>query len=325
MTRAKITVVGAGHVGCTTAQHLALRDYADIVLLDIAEGLAKGKALDINHGAAIAGYGPEVTGTNRWADSAGSDVVVITASSPRLDGMRRFDLLAANARILAAVTRQALHASPDAILVVVSNPVDPLCSVVLDAAEIAPGRVVGMAGILDSARMRTFLAWELGVSARDVRGFVLGDHGDGMVPVLSRATAAGVPVTELLSQQQLEAIDHRTRHAGAEIIDHLRTGISFYAPSLGIAEIVDSILLDQKRVLPCSVHPSGQYGIAGISLGLPVTLGRRGVEEIHEPPLTPREFDGLQRSADTIRGFLQSLRDLEQPTSEPLALSGRSA
>jgi malate dehydrogenase len=308
MARRKVTVVGAGHVGATTAQRLAERDYADVVLVDIVEGLPQGKALDLNQAGPVVGYEPNVVGTNGYKETAGSDIVVITSGIARKPGMSRDDLLATNQRIVGDVARSALEHSPDAMFLIVTNPLDAMCHVALDETGIASEKVFGMAGVLDSARFRTFLAWELGVSVRDVTGFVMGGHGDTMVPVVSNTNIAGIPVTELLKQEQIEAIVQRTRDGGAEIVKHLKTGSAYYAPSAAAVEMVDSILLDQKRVLPCAALLSGQYGVDGLYLGVPVTLGKNGVEQIHEVELTADERKALDYSAQAVRELVDVLK-----------------
>jgi len=301
MARRKITVIGAGNVGATTAQRLAERDYADIALVDIVEGLPQGKALDLNQSGPVVGFEPHVVGTNGYEETAGSDVIVITSGVARKPGMSRDDLLTTNQRIVADVTKAAVEQSPDAFIVVVSNPLDAMCHIALDTSGFPSERVVGMAGILDSARFRTFLAWELGVSVRDITGFVMGGHGDTMVPVVSNTNVAGIPVTELLSRSQIDSIVQRTRDGGAEVVKHLKTGSAYYAPSAAAAEMVDAILLDQKRVLPCAAYLTGQYGVDGLYLGVPVTLGAGGVEQIHEVQLTDEEKSQLEHSANAVR------------------------
>lgn len=300
--RRKVTVVGAGNVGATTAQRLAERDYADVVLVDVVDGLAEGKALDMNESGPVVGYEATVTGaTNDYSATAGSDVIVITSGLARKPGMSRDDLLVKNAQIVGSVAKAAAEQSPDAIIVVVSNPLDAMCHVALDASGFPSERVVGMAGVLDSARFRTFLAWELGVSVRDVTGFVMGGHGDTMVPVVSNTNVSGIPVTDLLAQDRIDSIVQRTRDGGAEVVALLKTGSAYYAPSASAVEMVDSIILDQKRVLPCAAKLDGQYGVDGLYLGVPVTLGKDGVERIHEITISDDEQAQLQRSADAVR------------------------
>jgi malate dehydrogenase len=310
--RRKITVVGAGNVGATTAQRLAERDYADVVLVDIVEGMPQGKALDLNQAGPVVGYEPNIVGTNGYEETSGSDIVVITSGLPRKPGMSRDDLLAANRDIVGAVTREVAERSPDSIIICVTNPLDAVCHVTLDVSEFPRQRVVGMAGILDSARFRTFLAWELGVSARDVTGFVLGGHGDTMVPIVSYTNVAGVPVSQKIDPQRLEEIVQRTRDGGAEVVKLLKSGSAFYAPSAAVVEMVDSILYDQKRVLPCAALCQGEYGIDGLFVGVPVKLGKDGVEEIIEIELSEDEKADLHRSADAVRELVDAMAALER-------------
>ncbi|WP_119067682.1 malate dehydrogenase [Rubrobacter indicoceani] len=307
MARNKVTVVGAGNVGGTTAQRLAERNYTDVVLVDIVEGLPQGKALDILQSGPIYGYDSQVTGTNDYADTAGSDVVVITSGSPRKPGMSRDDLLETNQKIVGSVTRSIVEHSPDAIIVVVANPLDAMCHVALKDSGFPRERVVGMAGILDTARYRTFIAQEVGVSVREVNAIVLGGHGDTMVPLPSMATVGGVPITKLLPEDRVEAIVQRTRDGGAEIGGLLKTGSAFYAPSAASVEMVDSILLDQKRILPCAVHLEGEYGINDLFVGVPVKLGSKGVEEVVELELTDAEKSELKTSADAVQELVNVL------------------
>jgi len=310
--RRKITVVGAGNVGATTAQRLAERDYADVVLVDIVEDMPQGKALDLNQAGPVVGYEPRIVGTNGYDESSGSDIVVITSGLPRKPGMSRDDLLAANQEIVSGVTREVADRSPDAIIICVTNPLDAMCHVTLDTSEFPRQRVVGMAGILDSARFRTFLAWELGVSARDVTGFVLGGHGDTMVPITSYTNVAGVPVTQRIDPARLEEIVQRTRDGGAEVVKLLKSGSAFYAPAAAVAEMVDSIVHDQKRVLPCAALCQGEYGIDGLFVGVPVKLGKEGVEEIIEIDLSDAERADLHKSADAVRELVDAMAALER-------------
>ena len=308
--RTKITVVGAGNVGATTAQRLAERDYADVVIVDIVEGMPQGKALDINQSGPVVGYEPRLVGSNGYEESAGSEIVVITSGFPRQPGMSRDDLLAKNKEIVGEVSKQVAERSPDAIVIVVTNPLDAMCHVAYDALSFPRERVIGMAGVLDSARFRTFLAWELGVSGRDVTGFVLGGHGDSMVPVVSYSNLAGVPVDQLISDQRLEEIVQRTRDGGAEVVKLLQKGSAFYAPSAAVAEMIDSIVYDQKRVLPCAALCQGEYGFDGLFVGVPVRLGSGGVEEIVEIELNDAERQALSDSAGTVRELVQALATL---------------
>ena len=308
--RTKITVVGAGNVGATTAQRLAERDYADVVIVDIVEGMPQGKALDINQSGPVVGYEPSLVGSNGYEESAGSEIVVITSGFPRQPGMSRDDLLAKNKEIVGEVSKQVAERSPDAIVIVVTNPLDAMCHVAYDALSFPRERVIGKAGVLDSARFRTFLAWELGVSGRDVTGFVLGGHGDSMVPVVSYSNLAGVPVDQLISDQRLEEIVQRTRDGGAEVVKLLQKGSAFYAPSAAVAEMIDSIVYDQKRVLPCAALCQGEYGFDGLFVGVPVRLGSGGVEEIVEIELNDAERQALSDSAGTVRELVQALATL---------------
>src|SRR2546430_7878305 len=310
MSRRKITVVGAGNVGATCAQRLAERDYADVVLVDIVEGLPQGKALDLNQSGPVVGYEPNVTGTNGYEESAGSDIVVITSGSPRKPGMSRDDLLEVNKSIVETVSNEVKDRSPDAIVIVVTNPLDAMCHVAFDTTSFPRQRVLGMAGILDSARFRTFLAWELGVSARDVTGFVLGGHGDTMVPVVSYSNVAGVPIRQKISDGRIVEIVQRTRDGGAEVVKLLQKGSAFYAPAAAVAEMVDSIIHDQKRVLPCAALCQGEFGIEGLFVGVPVRLGKEGVEEIVEIDLESDEKDQLAKSADAGKELVDAMASL---------------
>ena len=308
--RTKITVVGAGNVGATTAQRLAERDYADVVLVDIVDGLPQGKALDLNQAGPVVGYEPTVTGTNTYDEASGSEIVVITSGLPRKPGMSRDDLLAANKKIVAEVTQEISQRAPDSIIIVVTNPLDAMCHVALDVSAFPRQRVVGMAGILDSARFRTFLAWELGMSARDVTGFVLGGHGDTMVPVTSYTNVAGIPIAQRIDPTRLQEIVQRTRDGGAEVVKLLKAGSAFYAPAAAVAEMIDSIILDQKRVLPCAAYCDGEYGIEGLFVGVPVKLGRGGVEQIVEIDLADEEKEALKSSAGAVRELVQAMASL---------------
>jgi len=298
--RRKVTVVGAGNVGATCAQVLAMRDYADVVLVDIKEGLPQGKALDINQMGAVLGYEPYVSGTNDYAETAGSDVVVITAGLPRSPGMSRDDLVTTNEKIVSQVTEQAIAASPDAILIVVSNPLDAMCHVAKNASGWPKERVFGMAGILDTARFSTFIAWETGASVKDVTAMVLGGHGDQMVSVVSATTVGGVPLRKLVSADRIEAMVARTAKGGGELVELLGTS-AWYAPGAAAAQMVDSIMLDEHRVLPCTAYLEGEYGIDGLYMGVPVKLGATGVEEIIELELSDDERQALNTSADAVR------------------------
>src|SRR3954467_5199394 len=308
--RNKVTVVGAGNVGATTAQRLAERDYADVVVVDIVEGMPQGKALDLNQSGPVIGYEANMVGTNGYEETAGSDIVVITSGFPRQPGMSRDDLLSKNKEIVGGVAKEVAERSPDAIVIVVTNPLDAMCHVALDVTQFPRQRVIGMAGVLDSARFRTFLAWELGVSVRDVTGFVLGGHGDTMVPVVSYTNVAGVPVTQKIDSGRLEEIVQRTRDGGAEVGKLLQKGSAFYAPSAGVAEMVDSIVLDQKRVLPCAALCQGEYGVDKLFVGVPVKLGVGGIEEIVDIDLSDEEKQELAKSAGAVKELVEAMESL---------------
>ena len=298
--RRKVTVVGAGNVGATCAQVLAARDYADVVLVDIKEGLPQGKALDINQMGAVLGYEPNVIGSNGYEASAGSDVVVITAGVPRTGDMSRDDLVSTNEKIVGQVTEAAAAQSPDSILIIVSNPLDAMCHVAKSVSGWPRQRVFGMAGILDTARFSTFIAWETGASVKDVTAMVLGGHGDQMVPVVSATTVGGIPLRKLVSEDAIQAMVERTAKGGGELVKLLGTS-AWYAPGAAAAQMVDSIMLDEKRVLPSTAHLEGEYGIEGLYMGVPVKLGRGGIEEIIELELSEDEQTMLNESADAVR------------------------
>ena len=298
--RPKVTVVGAGNVGATCAHVLAQRDYANVVLVDIKENLPQGKALDIDQMGAVLGYEPNVVGSNGYEETAGSHVVVITAGLPRSPGMSRDDLVTTNEKIVKSVTEQVITASPDAILIIVSNPLDAMCHVAKNVSKWPRERVFGMAGILDTARFSTFIAWETGASVKDVQAMVLGGHGDQMVPVVSATTVGGIPLTKLAPADSIAALVERTAKGGGEIVNLLGTS-AWYAPGAAAAQMVDAICLDEKRVLPCTVHLEGEYGIDGLYMGVPVKLGAGGVEQIVELDLTDDERGALAASADAVR------------------------
>ena len=298
--REKVTVVGAGNVGATCAQELARRDYADIVLVDIKEGLPQGKALDINQMGAAVGYEPRIVGTNGYEETAGSEVVVITAGVPRTGDMSRDDLVTTNEGIVSVVTSEAVERSPDAVLIVVSNPLDAMCHVAKDVSGWPRERVFGMAGILDTARFRTFISWETGSSAQDVQALVLGGHGDQMVPVVSTTTVGGVPLRQLVPEERIEALVERTRKGGGECVKLLGTS-AWYAPGAAVAEMVHAVALGRNRVLPCTAYLEGEYGIDGLYMGVPVKLGAGGIEEIVELELSEDERAELGRSAEAVR------------------------
>ena len=299
--RKKITVVGAGNVGATLVQRLAERDYADIVMVDIVEGLPQGKALDLRESGPILGYDTYITGTNTYKETAGSDICVITSGLPRKPGMSRDDLVEINTRIVKEVTEKLVKASPKAILIVVSNPLDAMCHVAIKASGFPRERVIGMAGVLDTARFRSFIAEELGVSVMDVDAHVLGGHGDTMVPLTKYTTVAGVPVEKLIPKARLAEIVQRARDGGAEVVALLKTGSAFYAPSAAVAEMVDSIIMDKKRILPCAAQLAGEYGYTGLFIGVPCKLGARGLEQVMQLDLTVPEKKALDRSAAAVR------------------------
>jgi malate dehydrogenase len=304
--RRKVTVVGAGNVGATCAQVLATHDYADVVLVDIKEGLPQGKALDINQMGAVLGYEPRVTGSNSYDETKGSDVVVITAGLPRSPGMSRDDLVATNEKIVKDVTEKAIAQSPDAILIVVSNPLDAMCHVAKNVSRWPKERVFGMAGILDTARFSTFIAWETQASVKDVTAMVLGGHGDQMVPVVSATTVGGVPLRKLVGEAGIDAMVQRTARGGGELVELLGTS-AWYAPGAAAAQMVDSIMLDEKRVLPCTAYLEGEYGIHGLYMGVPVKLGSGGIEAIYELALSNDEQAMLNDSAGAVREVVDLL------------------
>jgi malate dehydrogenase len=298
--QSKVTVVGAGNVGATTAQRIFDKGYADVVLIDVVEGLPQGKALDMLEAGPIVASDASVIGSNSYIDTAGSDIVVITAGIARRPGMSRDDLLTTNMNIVGSVTSEVIKHSPDAILIIVSNPLDAMVQHAFSVSNFPPERVIGMAGVLDTARFRTFLAEETGVSVRDIQAYVLGGHGDSMVPLPKYTTIGGVSISDLLPAETLEKIIQRTRDGGAEIVGLLKTGSAYYAPSAAVVEMVESILFDQKRVLPCATQLNGEYGITGLYLGVPTKLGRSGAEQIVELDLTANEQEALRHSASEV-------------------------
>ena len=298
--RRKVTVIGAGMVGRTVAQEVARRDYADVVLVDIVENLPQGIALDINQAGPVLGYEANVVGSNGYEETAGSSVVVVTAGVPRKPGMSRDDLVTTNEKIVGSVTEQAIAQSPDAILIVVSNPLDAMCHVAKNVSNFPKERVFGQAGILDTARFRTFIAWETKSSVKDVQALVLGGHGDQMVSVVSATTVGGVPLEKLVSRDRLDEIVERTAKGGGEVVNLLGTS-AWYAPGAASAQMVHAIMLDEKRVLPCTAYLEGVYGIDGLYMGVPVKLGAGGIEEVVELELTEDEQTQLQESADAVR------------------------
>ena len=299
--RKKVTVVGSGNVGATVAHRVADKQLADVVLIDILEGIPQGKALDLLESGPVEGYDVKVKGTNDYADTANSDLVVVTAGFPRKPGMSRDDLLKANYDVVKGTVEALVKFSPDCILIVVTNPLDAMVQTAYKVSGFSKNRVIGMAGILDTARYRTFIAEALTVSVQNVQGFVLGGHGDTMVPVPRYTTVAGIPVAELMPKEQLDQIITRTRNGGAEIVNLLKAGSAYYAPSAAVVEMIDAIFNDRKKILPCAAYLEGEYGISGLFVGVPVKLGAKGIEQIIQIKLTPEEQAALQRSADAVK------------------------
>ncbi|OQX27774.1 MAG: malate dehydrogenase [Desulfobacteraceae bacterium IS3] len=306
----KVTVVGAGNVGATAAQRLAEKELCDVVLVDIVEGVPQGKALDLAEAAPIEKHDAHLTGTNSYEPSAGSDIVIITAGIPRKPGMSRDDLINTNAKIVKDVTQKIVKLSPDAVLILVSNPLDAMCHVAYNASGFPKNRVIGMAGVLDSARFRAFIAMELNVSVESTHAFVLGGHGDTMVPLPRYSTVAGIPITELMSKERIDALVKRTANGGAEIVSLLKTGSAYYAPASAAVEMAESILKDKKKILPCAAYLQGEYGFKDLFIGVPVKLGAKGVEQIIEIKLTDEEKAALAKSAaavEELKGVLKKL------------------
>jgi malate dehydrogenase len=306
----KITVVGAGNVGATAAQRLAEKALGDVVLIDVIEGIPQGKALDLAQAASIEKHDAQLIGTNGYELSAGSDIVIITAGIPRKPGMSRDDLLATNRIIMKDVTQQVVRFSPEAILIIVSNPLDAMCHVAYQFSGFPRNRVIGMAGVLDSARFRAFIAMELQVSVENIHACVLGGHGDTMVPLPRYTTVAGIPITELLPPERIEALVARTRIGGAEIVGLLKTGSAYYAPASAAVEMAESILKDRKKILPCAAYLEGEYGIQGLFVGVPVKLGAGGIEQIVEIKLTPEERTALEKSAAAVRELVEAMQKM---------------
>ena len=305
--RRKVTVVGAGNVGATTAQRIFERGYADVVLVDIVEGLPQGKALDMLESGPVIGTDASIVGSNDYDETADSDIVVITSGIARKPGMSRDDLLFTNMDIVGSVTREVVQRSPNCVLMAVTNPLDAMVHHTYEVAGFPRNRVLGMAGVLDTARFRTFLAQELRVSVEDVHAYVLGGHGDTMVPLVGSTNVAGIPISQLLPQDRLQAIVQRTRDGGGEIVSLLKTGSAFYAPAAAITQMVESILMDRKQVLPSCVRLEGEYGIDGLFVGVPTKLGAGGVEEVIQLQLTPDEEAALKRSADAVRELVDAM------------------
>jgi len=306
----KVSVIGAGNVGATVAQRLAEKELCDVVLIDIVEGVPQGKALDLAEAAPIEKHDAHLTGSNTYEASAGSDIIIITAGIPRKPGMSRGDLIIANAGIVKTVTQQAAELSPKAILIIVSNPLDAMCHVAYETSGFPRNRVMGMAGVLDSARFRAFIAMELDVSVENTHAFVLGGHGKTMVPLPRYSTVAGIPITELLSREKIDALIDRTRTGGAEIVGLLKTGSAYYAPASAAVEMAESILKDKKKILPCAAYLDGEYGIKDLFIGVPVKLGANGIEEIIQIKLTDDENTALQKSADAVAELKALLKEI---------------
>jgi malate dehydrogenase len=306
--RKKVTVVGAGNVGANCALRIAGKELADVVLVDVVEGIPQGKALDLLESGPVEGYDVNITGANDYEPTANSDVVVITAGFPRKPGMSRDDLLLANYEVVRSATEQAAKYSPDAILILVTNPLDAMCWTALKVSKFPKSRVVGMAGVLDTARFRTFVAQELNVSMANVVAMVLGGHGDTMVPLVRLSSVSGIPLTELLDQETLNRLVQRARDGGAEIVKYLKTGSAYYAPSAGAVEMVESILKDQNKVLPCAAYLEGEYGIHELFVGVPVKLGARGIEKIYEIGLQPDEQAALEKSAKSVQELIDVIK-----------------
>jgi malate dehydrogenase len=307
--RKKVTVVGAGNVGANCALRIADKELADVVLVDVVEGVPQGKGLDLLQSGPVQGYDVNITGANDYAPTANSDVVIITAGFPRKPGMSRDDLLLANYEVIKIATEQVAQYSPECIIIVVTNPLDAMAQAAYWVSKFPKNRVVGMAGVLDSARFRTFIAQELNVSVENVTGVVMGGHGDTMVPLVRLSNVSGIPLTELMDQATIDAIVNRTANGGAEIVKYLKTGSAYYAPSAAAVEMAESILKDKKKVLPCAAYLEGEYGISGLFVGVPVKLGAKGIEKIYEIKLTSEEQAKLQKSADSVKelvGVLQS-------------------
>jgi len=306
----KVTVIGAGNVGATAAQRLAEKELCDVVLVDIIEGFPQGKALDLAEAAPIEKHDARLIGSNDYAASANSDIVIITAGIPRKPGMSRDDLLNINAGIMDNVTKEVAKLSPDAVIIVVSNPLDAMCHVAYETSGFPKNRVIGMAGVLDSARFRSFIALELNVSVENTTAFVLGGHGDTMVPLPRYSTVAGIPITELMPKERIDSLVERTANGGAEIVGLLKTGSAFYAPASAAVEMAESILKDKKKILPCAAYLEGEYGFNELFIGVPVKLGANGVEEVIEITLTAEEKSALEKSADAVRELKELLKKL---------------
>ncbi|MGI9073885.1 MAG: malate dehydrogenase [Bryobacteraceae bacterium] len=310
--RRKVTVVGAGNVGANTAQKIAAKELADVVLVDVVEGVPQGKGLDMLESAPVEGYDVRILGTNGYDETAGSDIIVITAGFPRKPGMSRDDLLLANYEVVRSATEQAAKHSPNAILIPVTNPLDAMCWTALKVSGFARERVIGMAGVLDTARFRTFIAEELNVSFENVTAMVLGGHGDTMVPLVRFTNVSGIPLSELTDQPTIDRLVQRTRDGGAEIVKYLKTGSAYYAPAASTVEMVESILKDKKKVLPCAAYLQGEYGISELFVGVPVKLGKEGIEKIYEIKLEGAERAALKKSADAVQELIDVIKQKMQ-------------
>jgi len=306
----KVTVIGAGNVGATAAQRLAEKELCDVVLIDIVEGVPQGKALDLTEAAPIEKHDAHLRGANGYEESADSDIVIITAGIPRKPGMSRDDLISTNAGIMKSVTKEVAALSPEAVLIIVSNPLDAMCHVAYEASQFPKNRVIGMAGVLDSARFRAFISMELDVSVENTHAFVLGGHGDTMVPLPRFSTVAGIPITELMPEERIQALVERTANGGAEIVSLLKTGSAYYAPASAAVEMAEAILKDKKKILPCAALLEGEYGFNDLFIGVPVKLGKGGIVDIIEIDLTEEEKSALQKSANAVQGLKDDLKKL---------------
>jgi malate dehydrogenase len=308
--RKKVTIVGAGNVGATTAHWMAAKELADVVLVDVVEGVPQGKALDLQESLPVEGADVRITGSNDYSATADSDIVVITAGLPRKPGMSRDDLLKVNAEIVGSATQSAVKMSPNCILIIVTNPLDAMCEVARQKSGFPRERILGMAGVLDAARFRTFIAMELGVSVKSVQAMVLGGHGDTMVPLASCTSVGGIPVTQLIDQKRLDEIITRTRNGGAEIVGLLKTGSAYYAPAAATAQMVEAIVRDKKRLIPCAAYCDKQYGVGGYFVGVPVVLGSGGVERVIELKLNDTERAAFQKSVDAVKELVKVMAGL---------------